>query len=186
MRRSIAAEFGRAALRSHRSRWPGRWRVGGCIGSRALRDLHPSGRCLCSWHLCGQPSTSGIDGFDLEEAEFKRQMLEKSERALVALENDKLATMAPFGVGPLSAIADLVVEADASGRAARRLRTQRPADASCGAGGIWSCTGCRGRGRAASGPRKPRRSRGPSMTAETRARRAPRPGPSEAATFIIS
>ncbi len=41
-------------------------------------------------------------------------MLEQSDRTLVALENGKLATVAPFCVAPLSAVVDLVVEADAS------------------------------------------------------------------------
>lgn len=88
-------------------------RVGGCIGARALRDLQAVRADVCLLGTCAASSVTGITVFDAEEAEFKRQMLERSERTVVALSNDKLATTAPFGVAPLSEIADLVVEADA-------------------------------------------------------------------------
>lgn len=88
-------------------------RGGGCIGPRALRDLASLRADLCILGACAASLAMGLTAFDPEEAEFKRQMLEQSDRTLVALENAKLATVAPFGVAPLSAVADLVVEADA-------------------------------------------------------------------------
>ena len=87
--------------------------VGGCIGARALRHLQRIRADLCFLGACAANAVTGIAAFDAEEAEFKRTMAERSDRIVVALTNDKLATMAPYGVSPLSDVDDVVVEADA-------------------------------------------------------------------------
>ena len=87
--------------------------VGGCIGARAIRHLQRIRADLCFLGACAANGVTGIAAFDPEEAEFKRTMIERSERIVVALTNDKLATMAPFEVSPLARLDDIVVEADA-------------------------------------------------------------------------
>ena len=88
-------------------------RVGGSIGARAIRDLRDIRADICLLGACAADAATGITAFDAEEAEFKRMMLERSERAIVALTNDKLSTVAPFGIAALAEIDDLVIEADA-------------------------------------------------------------------------
>ncbi len=88
-------------------------RVGGCIGAKAMRDLQGFRVDLCFLGACAMSLATGITSFDAEEAEFKRAMIERSQRTVVALTNDKLATLAPFGVAPLSEIDDIVIESDA-------------------------------------------------------------------------
>ena len=44
---------------------------------------------------------------------FKSAMVERSEQTIVALTNDKLATIAPFGVAALDEVDGIVVEHDA-------------------------------------------------------------------------
>ena len=124
-------------------------RVGGCIGPRALRDLTSLRADVCVLGACAASLATGLTAFDPEEAEFKRQMLEQSDRTLVALENGKLATMAPFGVAPLAAVADLVVEADAPDerlegfeRSGMRLHRAAPVDSHV-AGGAAHAPGSR-------------------------------------------
>ena len=84
-----------------------------------IRRLAAAGILLCAGHTAAsfdrttEALAAGITGFDAEEAEFKRMMLERSERSIVALTNDKLSTVAPFWITALADIDDLVIEADA-------------------------------------------------------------------------
>ena len=88
-------------------------RVGGCIGASALAELKRVRADLCFLGACAASPATGITTVDAEEAVFKRALVTQSERTIVALTNDKLATVAPFSVVPLIEIQDLVVEADA-------------------------------------------------------------------------
>ena len=88
-------------------------RVGGSVGARAMRDLRSLRADLCFLGACAADRSTGITAFDVEEADFKRTMIERSERIVVVLTNDKLSTVAPYGVAALSEIHDIVVEWDA-------------------------------------------------------------------------
>lgn len=90
-------------------------KTGGCIGAAALDDLGRIRADVCFLGACAADPNAGVTVFDAEEAVFKRAMAARSERTIVALTTDKLTTLAPFGVMPLTGVADLVVEADAPG-----------------------------------------------------------------------
>ena len=90
-------------------------RVGGSIGARAVRDLQSMQLDLCFLGACAADPVNGVTAFDAEEAEFKRLVIERSERTVIALTNAKLSTVAPFGVASLVDVDDIVIEADAPG-----------------------------------------------------------------------
>lgn len=87
--------------------------TGNALGARALRDIadiHPDVYLLGA---CALEAMAGIGVAGFDEAEFKRALIVQSSRVIAAATSDKLGTRAPFTVGPISRIADLVVEADA-------------------------------------------------------------------------
>jgi DeoR/GlpR family transcriptional regulator of sugar metabolism len=55
----------------------------------------------------------GLAAFHSEDAQMKRALLERSGSAAIAVLNEKLSASAPFQVGAVDVVADLVVEADA-------------------------------------------------------------------------
>ena len=104
-------------------------RVGGSIGARAIRDLQGLRANLCFLGTCAADPVAGITAFDAEEAEFKRIMIERSERIIVALTNDKLSTAAPFGVAAPAGHPRHRGRRGRAGRPARRFRGERAAAA---------------------------------------------------------
>ena len=87
--------------------------IGGAFGPRALRDLSDMRADLAFVGACGLAAGPGLTLFDPEEAEFKRRIVAISARVAVAATSDKLGTAAPFSAAPVTALHDLVVEADA-------------------------------------------------------------------------
>ncbi len=68
---------------------------------------------VCVLGACAADPGTGVTAFDAEEAVFKSAMVERSEQTIMALTNDKLATVAPFGVAALGEVDGIVVEHDA-------------------------------------------------------------------------
>lgn len=92
-------------------------RLGGAVGAGALAELGRIRADLCFLGACAADPVAGLSAFDAEEAVFKRALVARSERTVVALTSDKFSTVAPFEIAPLADIADLVIEAEADGRA---------------------------------------------------------------------
>ena len=88
-------------------------RCGAAFGLRALRDVADLAPDVYLLGSCALDAEAGIAAFGFDEAEFKRALVAQSRRVVSALTNDKLATAAPFAVAALSAVTDLVLEADA-------------------------------------------------------------------------
>lgn len=88
-------------------------RTGGVLGAKAFRDMEPLSPDLCILGACGVDLEAGVTAFEFEDAEFKRFAVAKSRRVLVAATSEKLGTVAPHRVAPLSERACLVVEHDA-------------------------------------------------------------------------
>jgi DeoR/GlpR family transcriptional regulator of sugar metabolism len=64
--------------------------------------------------LCALDADNGIAAFYNEDAQMKRLLIEQSGSVAMAVLNEKLSASAPFHVSSTDAVADLVVEADAS------------------------------------------------------------------------
>lgn len=86
---------------------------GGAFGARALRDIADLRPDVYLLGACALDATAGIAAFCFDDAEFKRALVAQSRRVVTGASNDKLGTSAPFGVAPLRALSDLVLEADA-------------------------------------------------------------------------
>jgi DeoR/GlpR family transcriptional regulator of sugar metabolism len=87
--------------------------VGAAVDGQALRvilDIRPD---LLFLGLCAIDAQNGIAAFHSEDAQMKRVLIEQSVSVAIAVLNEKLAASAPFHVSSVSAVADLVVEADA-------------------------------------------------------------------------
>ena len=87
--------------------------VGAAVDGQALRvilDMRPD---LLFLGLCALDADNGIAAFHNEDAQMKRSLIEQSGSVAIAVLNEKLSASAPFHVGSVDAIGDLVVEADA-------------------------------------------------------------------------
>ncbi len=88
-------------------------RTGAASGLRAMRDLAAMRIDLALLGACALDAEAGLGAFDLEDAEFKRQVAEAAVTVAVVATSAKLATAAPFAVMQAGRLAHLVVEADA-------------------------------------------------------------------------
>ena len=88
--------------------------IGAAVENRqALRVILGMRPDLLFLGLCALDADNGIAAFHNEDAQMKRSLIEQSGSVAIAVLNEKLSASAPFHVGLVDAIADLVVEADA-------------------------------------------------------------------------
>jgi DeoR/GlpR family transcriptional regulator of sugar metabolism len=88
-------------------------RIGAAVDGQALRlvlELRPD---LLLLGICAIDADDGIAAFHSEDAQMKRALLERSGSVAIAVLNEKLSASAPFQVGAVDVVADLIVEADA-------------------------------------------------------------------------
>ncbi len=97
-------------------------RCGAALGARAIRDLEAVRIDLALLGACAVDAAAGLAGFDLEDAELKRRAAEAAATVMTVTTNEKLATLAPFGIMPCSRLTHLVVEADAPSAPVSALR----------------------------------------------------------------
>ena len=97
-------------------------RFGAAVGARALDDARAVRADLAFLGACAVDAETGIGTFDAEEAEFNRRVAERAQAVAAAATTDKLGTAAPFAIGPVSLLTDLIVEADAPDGALAALR----------------------------------------------------------------
>ena len=85
-------------------------RIGGAIGSMALRQIQGIRADMCFPGVCGADAETGLWTFDPEEVELKRAMIEASGETVLVATREKLFTAATHHTAPASGIAHLVVE----------------------------------------------------------------------------
>jgi DeoR/GlpR family transcriptional regulator of sugar metabolism len=87
--------------------------VGAAVDGRALRQVLELRPDLFLLGICAIDANGGLAAFHSEDAQMKSALLERSGSVATAVLNEKLSASAPFQVGAVDVVADLVVEADA-------------------------------------------------------------------------
>jgi DeoR/GlpR family transcriptional regulator of sugar metabolism len=85
-------------------------RIGGAIGSMALRQIQGIRADMCFPGVCGADPETGLWTFDPEEVVLKRAMIEASGETVLVATREKLITAATHHTAPAGGIAHLVVE----------------------------------------------------------------------------
>jgi DeoR/GlpR family transcriptional regulator of sugar metabolism len=85
-------------------------KIGGSIGSMALRQIQGIRADLCFPGVCSADAETGLWTFDPEEVVLKRAMIEASGETVVVATREKLITAATHHTAPVNSIAHLVVE----------------------------------------------------------------------------
>jgi DeoR/GlpR family transcriptional regulator of sugar metabolism len=84
--------------------------VGAAIGAQAQRELARLNPDIAFIGACAVDGKSGATAFEVDDAEFKRQLAERSTIKLIAAVNDKIGTAALYPILPLNAFDYVVVE----------------------------------------------------------------------------
>jgi len=87
--------------------------VGAAVDGQALRLILQMRPDLLLLGLCAMDAENGIAAFHSEDAQMKRALIEQSGSVAIAVLNEKLSSSAPFHVGAVKVVSDLIVEADA-------------------------------------------------------------------------
>ncbi|HET7505691.1 MAG TPA: DeoR/GlpR family DNA-binding transcription regulator [Kofleriaceae bacterium] len=85
-------------------------KIGGAIGSLALRQIQGIRADLCFPGVCAADADSGLWTIDAEEVVLKRAMIEASGETVLVATREKLLTAATHHTAPVSSITHLVVE----------------------------------------------------------------------------
>lgn len=88
-------------------------KVGGAIGSKAIKDAEEIRSDLCFLGACGIDAEAGVTVFDYEDSEFKRSIAASSRGVVVTVTREKLATAASFVVAAPEDLHALVIESGA-------------------------------------------------------------------------
>ena len=80
------------------------------IGPSAIREAERFNFDLCFLGACAASVSLGLSAFQLADAEFKRTLIERSERIAALITVDKVETRAPFQVAALAALDHVVLE----------------------------------------------------------------------------
>jgi DeoR/GlpR family transcriptional regulator of sugar metabolism len=96
--------------------------VGGCVDARAVAELGRFRFDLCFLGACALSVPTGLAGFDMDDVDVKRRLLEVGAATVLMMTNAKLETSAPFAIGPVSDVAHVVLEHDASPEVVSALR----------------------------------------------------------------
>jgi len=118
--------------------------IGGAVGAQTLQELHPVRADLCFPGACAIDADSGLWGFDSEESQLRRAMVEASGETVVVATSDKLDAAAMHRVAAIDEVQHLVVEHDV-GRALRATfsshgLTVHRADTAQHGAGVELCT----------------------------------------------
>lgn len=97
------------------------------LGARAIRDVRELKLDLCFLGVCALSTELGLRGFDFEETEFKKAVVQQSNAVAAAVTTDKLETAAPFQIAGFQDLDHLILEDDAPAPLIRGLRKKRAA-----------------------------------------------------------
>lgn len=84
-------------------------RVGAAVGTQSIRELQQYRPDIAVIGACAVDIAIGVTAFDADDAMFKRVLVEQCPQRFVASTDEKIATVAPFPVMPISAVTQLVV-----------------------------------------------------------------------------
>jgi DeoR/GlpR family transcriptional regulator of sugar metabolism len=87
-------------------------KIGGAIGSMALRQIQGIRADLCFPGVCALDAQTGLWTLDAEEVVLKRTMIEASGETVLVATREKLITAATHHTAPVESISHLVVERD--------------------------------------------------------------------------
>jgi len=85
-------------------------KIGGAIGSMALRQIQGIRADLCFPGVCAADAQTGLWTYDAEEVVLKRTMIEASGETVLVATREKLITAATHHTVPAQSITHLVVE----------------------------------------------------------------------------
>ena len=85
-------------------------KIGGAIGSMALRQIQGIRADVCFPGVCAADAQTGLWTFDAEEVVLKRAMIEASGETVLVATREKLITAATHHTASAKSIAHLVVE----------------------------------------------------------------------------
>ena len=86
--------------------------VGGCVDARALADLARFRFDLCFLGACALSVRNGLAGFEMDDVDVKRRLLEVSAATALMITHSKLETSAPFAIAPVSDRIHIALEHD--------------------------------------------------------------------------
>ena len=95
--------------------------VGGCVDAQATLSLTKMNVDLGVVGACAVSPATGVSAYELSDATFKRTLLAASQKRLVVVTDEKLASRAPHRVAELKDIKTFVVEHDANTDALDKL-----------------------------------------------------------------
>lgn len=84
--------------------------ITGAAAVDAVRSIHTD---LCFLGICSLDPSAGITVVDYEEAQIKRAMIESSDHVVALSSAEKLGTISPFTVAPLTDLDCLITDAEA-------------------------------------------------------------------------
>jgi DeoR/GlpR family transcriptional regulator of sugar metabolism len=82
------------------------------VGAQTIQAYRRISADVCFLGIWGLHPTRGISQDYYEEAEVRRMLLECADRVVGLASREKLGTVAPFGVGPATALTHLATEPD--------------------------------------------------------------------------
>jgi DeoR/GlpR family transcriptional regulator of sugar metabolism len=94
------------------------------IGAGTVRTFDAIRADLCFLGVAGLHPEAGVTILIAEEVYVKRAMLAGAERVIAVAAGDKLGTVAPFVVGPLSVLTHIVTERDVPSATLQSYRQQ--------------------------------------------------------------
>jgi DeoR/GlpR family transcriptional regulator of sugar metabolism len=98
--------------------------IGAAVDGRALRQVLELRPDLLLLGICAIDADDGLAAFHSEDAQMKRALLERSGSVAIAVLNENLSEAAPFHVGAVDVVADLVVEEDAPKQVVSRFESR--------------------------------------------------------------
>lgn len=84
--------------------------VGGVTGLRAIEQLRQFNFDLCFLGACAIDADNGVTATSLDDADFKRAVVAASGQVVVAVTNEKLASVAHYQVASCEEVTTLIVE----------------------------------------------------------------------------
>ena len=87
--------------------------VGAALDAGAMRSIKNLRPDLLFLGSCALDTQKGLTAFSFEDAEVKSALIENAQTVVTGVLNEKLGTVAPYGICQLHALKTLVLEADA-------------------------------------------------------------------------
>lgn len=88
-------------------------KIGAALGGGPMREITKMSPDLFVLGACSIDAESGVGAFDFDDAQMKAALIEIAGSTVLAVQNEKLGTVATHRIAAIDVIADIVVEADA-------------------------------------------------------------------------